>query len=151
MTIDEDYMRLALNEAKKALEFDEVPIGAVVICEGQVIGRGFNLKETRHDPTAHAEIIALQDAARNLKSWRLDNCQLYVTIEPCPMCAGAIIQARIERVVFGALDPKAGATGSLYNLIEDSRFNHQVKEVKGGVLAEESKDIIKKFFKNLRG
>ncbi|MDI3547276.1 MAG: tRNA(adenine34) deaminase [Halanaerobiales bacterium] len=147
---DEDYMRLALVEAKKALALEEVPIGAVVVCAGEVVGKGYNLKEKDNDPTAHAEIIALRDAAKNLSSWRLDGCQLYVTIEPCPMCAGAIIQARIERLIYGADDPKAGATGSLYNLVEDERFNHQVAEVKGGVLAEECRDLMKSFFSKLR-
>lgn len=147
---DEDYMRLALVEAKKALALEEVPIGAVVVCAGEVVGKGYNLKEKDNDPTAHAEIIALRDAAKNLSSWRLDGCQLYVTIEPCPMCAGAIIQARIERLIYGADDPKAGAIGSLYNLVEDERLNHQVAEVKGGVLAEECRNLMKSFFSKLR-
>lgn len=150
MKTDEDYMKLAIIEAKKALKIDEVPIGAIVICNGEVVGHGYNLKERDHDPTAHAEIIALKNASQNLKNWRLDQCDLYVTIEPCPMCAGAIVQARIRKLVFGAFDPKAGATGSLYNIIRDKRLNHQVTEVKGGVLAEESKQLMKNFFKKLR-
>ena len=150
MVNDQYYMKLALEEAKKALAIEEVPIGAVVICKDKVVGRGYNFKERAHDPTGHAEIIALRDAANNLASWRLDQCQLYVTIEPCPMCAGAIVQARIKRLVYGAADPKAGATGSLYNLVEDERFNHQVTELKGGVLAEECRDLLKGFFNSLR-
>jgi tRNA(adenine34) deaminase len=150
MKNDEYFMLQALAEAQKALELEEVPIGAVVVYKGEIIGRGYNLKERDNDPTAHAEIIALREAAQNLSSWRLDECQLYVTIEPCPMCAGAIVQARIARLVFGAFDPKAGATGSLYNIVEDERLNHQVIEVKGGVLAKEARQLMQDFFKKLR-
>lgn len=150
MKTDEDFMRMAIKEAEKALEIDEVPIGAIVVCAGEIIGKGHNLRERDSDPTAHAEIIALKDAAQKLKTWHLDNCVLYVTIEPCPMCAGAIVQARIRKLVFGALDPKAGAVGSLYNIVDDERLNHQVTEVKGGVLAAESRKLIKDFFKRLR-
>lgn len=142
-------MRLAIIEAGKALEIEEVPIGAVVISKGEIIGRGYNLRENTNDPTAHAEIIALKNAAANLNSWRLDECSLYVTIEPCPMCAGAIVQARIKRLVYGAKDPKAGAAGSLYNIVRDKRLNHQV-ELKAGVLAEECGDLMKGFFRKLR-
>ncbi len=109
-------MQLAIAEAKKALEIEEVPVGAVVISNGRVVGSGYNLREKEQDPTAHAEMIALREAARNLKSWRLDDCELYVTLEPCPMCAGAIVQARIRRLVFGAFDPKAGASLTLYRI-----------------------------------
>lgn len=144
------FMSQALMEARKALELEEVPIGAVVVYEGKIIGRGYNLKERDNDPTAHAEIIALREAAQALSSWRLDGCQLFVTIEPCPMCAGAIVQARIARLVFGALDPKAGAAGSLYNIIKDERLNHRVTEVKSGVLAQESRQLMQDFFKKLR-
>ncbi|MFP4017209.1 MAG: tRNA adenosine(34) deaminase TadA [Halanaerobiales bacterium] len=150
MKTDEEFMKLALIEAKKALEIEEVPIGAIVVCNGKIVGRGHNLKERDFDPTAHAEIIALQDAAGNLQNWRLDDCDLYVTIEPCPMCAGAIVQARIRRLVFGAYDPKAGATGSLYNIVKDQRLNHQVTEVAAGILAEESRNLMQEFFKKLR-
>jgi len=150
MRTDQDYMELALIEARKALEIDEVPIGAIVIYDDKIVGRGYNLKERDNDPTAHAEIIALKDAARNLQSWRLDNCDLYVTIEPCPMCAGAIVQARIRRLIFGSFDLKAGATGSLYNIVNDQRLNHQVIEVKAGILAEESRHLMQDFFKKLR-
>lgn len=150
MKEDQYFMSQALMEARKALELEEVPIGAVVVCEGKIIGRGYNLKERDNDPTAHAEIIALREAAQVSSSWRLDGCQLFVTIEPCPMCAGAIVQARIARLVFGALDPKAGAAGSLYNIIKDERLNHRVTEVKGGVLAQESRQLMQDFFKKLR-
>ncbi|AZO93671.1 tRNA adenosine(34) deaminase TadA [Halocella sp. SP3-1] len=149
MKKDEEYMKLAIIEAGKALEIEEVPIGAVVISKGEIIGRGYNLRENTNDPTAHAEIIALKNAAANLNSWRLDECSLYVTIEPCPMCAGAIVQARIKRLVYGAKDPKAGAAGSLYNIVRDKRLNHQV-ELKAGVLAEECGDLMKGFFRKLR-
>ncbi|NLM96938.1 MAG: nucleoside deaminase [Halanaerobiaceae bacterium] len=150
MKTDEDFMRFAIKEAEKALEIDEVPIGAIVVCDGEIIGKGYNLKERDSDPTAHAEIIALKEAARKLKTWHLDNCDLYVTIEPCPMCAGAIVQARIRKLVFGAYDSKAGAVGSLYNIVEDERLNHQVSELKGGVLAAECRKLVQDFFKKLR-
>jgi len=150
MKNDEYFMSQALFEARKALELDEVPIGAVVVHEGKIVGRGYNLKERDNDPTAHAEVIALRDAGQKLSSWRLDGCQLYVTVEPCPMCAGAIVQARIDRLVFGAPDPKAGAAGSLYNILKDERLNHRVTEIKGGVLAQESRQLMQDFFKKLR-
>ncbi|MFW6308896.1 MAG: tRNA adenosine(34) deaminase TadA [bacterium] len=143
------YMKLALKEARKALVQDEVPIGAVVVCDGEVIGRGFNLKEKEKDPTLHAEMIALREAARYLSSWRLDDCTLYVTLEPCPMCSGAILQSRIKKLVFGAFDKKAGTCGSLYNLVQDKRFNHYV-ELESGVLAGESKKLLQNFFRDLR-
>ena len=149
MSDDKKYMRFALEEANKAFAIEEVPIGAVVIYDNEVIGRGYNLRESENDPTAHAEIIAIREAAAAISSWRLADCTLYVTIEPCPMCAGALLQARADRVVYGADDPKAGAVNSLYNLLDDERFNHQV-EVKKGVLAEECREIIKKFFRCLR-
>ena len=147
---DEFYMKLAIAEAEKALEIKEVPVGAVVICDGRVVGRGYNLREKETGSDCSCRLIAIRDAARNLKSWRLDNCDLYVTLEPCPMCAGAIVQARIRRLVFGAYDPKSGATGSLYNIVEDERLNHQLSELKGGVLAEEMSQMLKSFFKKLR-
>jgi tRNA(adenine34) deaminase len=151
MKTDEDYMRLALKEARKALLLEEVPIGAIVVCNNEIVGSGYNLRERNNDPTAHAEIIALRDAASNLGSWRLDECQLYVTVEPCPMCAGAIVQARIKRLVYGASDPKAGAVESLYHITNDERLNHQLSEIIGGVLLEECRDLMKKFFSGLRG
>ena len=149
MKNDKKYMELAFKEAEKALEMDEVPIGAVVVKDGEVIGRGYNLREKEQDPTAHAEIIAIREAAQNLGSWRLESCEIFVTLEPCPMCTGAMIQARIKRLVYAASDPKGGTAGSLYNLADDNRFNHQI-EVKKGIMAEKSSKMLKNFFKNLR-
>ncbi len=138
-----------MREARKAYELDEVPIGAVIVKDGAVIGRGHNLRETGKDPTLHAEMVAIREAASALGGWRLSGCDLYVTIEPCPMCAGAILQSRIRRVVFGARDPKAGCAGSLYDLLTDERFNHRA-EVTEGVLAEECSRIMKDYFKQKR-
>ena len=149
MEDDIKYMKMALAEARKAYQRAEVPIGAVVVCNDQVVGRGFNLREQTQDPTSHAEMIALREAAENEASWRLEECQLYVTLEPCPMCAGAILQSRIKRLVYGASDPKAGAVRSLYQLLDDDRFNHQV-EVVSGVMKEESAQLLKDFFRGLR-
>ena len=149
MEDDIKYMQMALAEAGKAYQRAEVPIGAVVVCDDQVVGRGFNLREQTQDPTSHAEMIALREAAANEDSWRLEDCQLYVTLEPCPMCAGAILQSRIKRLVYGASDPKAGAVRSLYQLLDDNRFNHQV-EVEAGVLEKESAQLLKDFFRELR-
>lgn len=149
MENDIKYMKMALAEARKAYQRAEVPIGAVVICNDQVVGRGFNLREQTQDPTSHAEMIALREAAANEASWRLEDCQLYVTLEPCPMCAGAILQSRIKRLVYGASDPKAGAVRSLYQLLDDDRFNHQV-EVEAGVMEAESAQLLKDFFRELR-
>ena len=149
MNRDKKNMELAFKEAKKALEKREVPIGAVVIRDGEVIGRGYNLKEEKQDPTAHAEIIAIREASKKLGSWRLEDCEIFVTLEPCPMCVGAMLQARIERLVFGAYDKKGGAVGSLYDLSDDNRFNHTIK-VKSGFMAEKSSKMLKKFFKRLR-
>lgn len=149
MENDIKYMKMALAEARKAYQRAEVPIGAVVVCNDQVVGRGFNLREQTQDPTTHAEIIALREAAKNEASWRLENCQLYVTLEPCPMCAGAILQSRIKRLVYGASDPKAGAVRSLYQLLDDNRFNHQV-DVEARVMEKESAQLLKDFFRELR-
>ena len=149
MEDDIKYMKMALAEARKAYQRAEVPIGAVVVCNDQVVGRGFNLREQTQDPTSHAEMIALREAAANEASWRLEDCQLYVTLEPCPMCAGAILQSRIKRLVYGASDPKAGAVKSLYQLLDDDRFNHQV-EVEAGVMEAESAQLLKDFFRELR-
>ncbi len=143
------FMNLALYEAKKALKLKEIPVGAVIVCKDRVIARGFNLKEKLKNPLAHAEIIAINRASVNLDRWRLDECVLYVTLEPCPMCAGAIVQARIPRLVYGASDPKAGAVKSLMNITGDRRLNHQV-ETTGGVLEEECISILKEFFRELR-
>ena len=149
MENDIKYMKMALAEARKAYQRAEVPIGAVVVCDDQVVGRGFNLREQTQDPTSHAEMIALREAAKNEASWRLEDCQLYVTLEPCPMCAGAILQSRIKRLVYGASDPKAGAVKSLYQLLDDDRFNHQV-EVEAGVMEKEAAQLLKDFFRELR-
>lgn len=142
-------MRLALREAERAFEAEEVPVGAIVVHAGKVIGRGFNQREKLEDPTAHAEMLAITAAAQALGDWRLEDCTLYVTLEPCPMCAGAIVNARVKRVVFGATDPKAGACGTLMNVVQDSRLNHRV-ELVAGVLAEESGAILKQFFRTRR-
>jgi len=147
--IDEQMMRQATREAECSLEHEDVPVGAVVVHRGQVIGRGHNQREQLQDPTAHAEMIALTAAASALGSWRLERCTLYVTLEPCLMCAGAIILARIPRLVFGAVDPKAGACGSIYNLTSDERLNHRV-EVSAGVLAAECGDLLRAFFAKQR-
>ncbi|WP_248663058.1 tRNA adenosine(34) deaminase TadA [Fuchsiella alkaliacetigena] len=146
---DEYYMKLALREAQKAYSKAEVPIGAVIVRDEKVIARAHNLKEKLQDPTAHAEILAIKEACSNLGSWRLTDSTLYVTIEPCPMCAGALVQARVEQLVFGAADPKAGAVGSLLNLVDFADFNHQL-EFKSGVLEQECRQVIKSFFADLR-
>src|SRR5688500_15036625 len=132
---DEWFMRLALREAERALEHDDVPIGAVVVHEGEVIGSGRNERELRADPTAHAEILALREAAKHLGSWRVLDSVIYVTLEPCAMCAGAIVLARVPRVVFGTVDPKAGAVGSVFDILAEPRLNHR-PEVAAGLLAE---------------
>ncbi|SDM39534.1 tRNA adenosine(34) deaminase TadA [Sediminibacillus halophilus] len=146
---DQYYMELAIMEAKKAGQLGEVPIGAVIVHEEQIIAASFNLRESLQTTASHAELIAIDKANEVIGSWRLENCTLYVTLEPCPMCAGAIIQSRIPRVVFGAYDPKAGCAGTLMNLLEDDRFNH-VAEVRGGVLEEACGQLLTEFFRNLR-
>lgn len=145
----EKWMQSAIEEAEKAIKIGEVPIGAVVVKNGEIVGRGHNLRETAKDPTLHAEMIAIRQAAERLGGWRLIGCSLYVTLEPCPMCAGAIVQSRIERVVFGAADPKAGCAGTLMNLLEDERFNHRA-EVIPGVMAEQCGSLLTHFFRELR-
>jgi len=142
-------MSEALKEARKAKKRGEVPVGAVVVHEGEVIARGYNRKESASDPTAHAEVVAITRAAKKLKRWRLAGTTLYVTLEPCLMCMGAIVQARIPRLVFASLDPKAGACGSLYDISNDRRLNHRV-HVTRGVAEEESREILKEFFLKLR-
>ncbi|MBC8256276.1 MAG: nucleoside deaminase [Candidatus Marinimicrobia bacterium] len=142
-------MKIAFREAEKAFEEDEVPIGAVVVQNGQIIGRGYNQCESLIDPTAHAEIIAITSAANTIKNWRLNDCQLYVTKEPCPMCAGALVNARIDMVVFGMYDEKEGCCGSLYQLCRDNRFKHQLT-VKGGIMEDPCTFIIQEFFKKQR-
>lgn len=149
MTDHERWMRIALAEAEKAFSADEVPVGAVVVREGEIVGRGHNQTLGLQDPTAHAEIIAISAASNTLGSWRLDRCALYVTLEPCSMCAGAIVLARIPDLIYGAQDPKAGACGSLSNIVQDQRLNHRVRLVTG-VLADASADLLKRFFLNLR-
>jgi tRNA(adenine34) deaminase len=149
MTEDERWMESALKEAELAYKRKEVPIGAVVIHNGRVIGRGYNQIETLRDPTAHAEMIAITAAATQLGGRRLDNCTLYVSLEPCPMCAGAIVLARIPKLVFGASDAKAGACGTLYNIVQDARLNHRV-ELVSGVLEEKCSGLLKDFFTKVR-
>lgn len=142
-------MREALGEARKAAEAGEVPVGAVIVREAEIIGRGRNRREGAQDPVAHAEILAIREAAGRLGSWRLDGCSLYVTLEPCAMCAGALVNGRVERLVYGAADPKAGFCGSLGDLVRDPRLNHRL-EVAGGVLADECGELLRKFFAELR-
>ncbi|HEX6970891.1 MAG TPA: tRNA adenosine(34) deaminase TadA [Limnochordia bacterium] len=146
---DEAFMRLALAEAERALPLGEVPIGAVIVEGERVVARAHNLRETWRDPTAHAELIVLRRAARALDRWRLTGTTLYVTIEPCPMCAGALLLARVDRLVYGAADPKAGAAGSIVDLVRHSAFNHRL-EVQGGVLAEPCGAIVRAFFSSRR-
>jgi len=146
---DEQFMRLALREAVAAGEHGDVPIGAVVVRDGEVVGTGRNERELRADPTAHAEVIALRNAALTLGGWRLVGTVLYVTLEPCPMCAGAIQQARVARVVYGAPDQKVGAAGSVVNILQDARLLHRV-EVQGGVLAADALEVMRRFFEERR-
>ncbi len=146
---DEYFMRLALREAERAMEHDDVPIGAVVVHEGEVLATGRNEREERQDPTAHAEVLALRAAAEKLGSWRVLDSVLYVTLEPCAMCAGAIVLARVPRVVFGAWDPKAGAAGSVLDILAEPRLNHR-PEVSGGLLAEECGALLSSFFAGRR-
>ena len=143
------YMEEAFVEAHKAAALGEVPIGAVVVHQGEIIGRGHNLRETSQDATSHAEVIAIQAACDAIGSWRLEECQLFVTLEPCPMCSGAIILSRLEEVYYGATDPKAGAAGSLLNLLADERFNHQ-PYLEAGVLAPAASELLASFFRDLR-
>jgi len=143
-------MEQALIEARRAETLGEVPIGAVIVCEGKVVGRGHNRRETDGDPLGHAEILAIREAAKQVGGWRLTGCTLYVTLEPCAMCAGALVASRVDRLVFGASDPKAGYCGSLGNLVRDVRLNHRL-EVVDGVMAEECGDLLRLFFARLRG
>ena len=150
MESDEQYMDLALAEAKKAASAGEVPVGAVIVSAGAVIGRGFNQPISGNDPTAHAEIIALREAARHLGNYRLSGATMYCTVEPCMMCAGAMIHARIARLVFGTPDPKAGCAGSIYNVLTDPRLNHRVDFV-SGIREDECAALLHEFFAKLRG
>ena len=142
-------MEEALAEARRAEQIGEVPVGAIVVCDSQIVGRGHNQRETSYDPTAHAELLALRDASQTLQRWRLTGCTLYVTLEPCPMCAGALVNARIDRLVFGCSDPKAGCCGSLHNIPSDERLNHRL-EVLGGVRADEASHQLRSFFRKRR-
>jgi tRNA(adenine34) deaminase len=147
--MDEAFMQQALALAQEAAALGEVPVGAVAVHDGKVVGTGFNRREIDRDPLAHAEVLALNEAARTLGCWRLSGVTLYVTLEPCAMCAGAMVQARVTRLVFGTLDPKAGAVGSLYNLVEDPRHNHRL-QVTSGILADDCRLLLKTFFGALR-
>ena len=147
--LDEKYMREALRQARKAYKLDETPIGCVIVHDGQIIGRGYNRRNTDKSPLAHAEISAIKKASRKLGDWRLEECTLYVTLEPCQMCAGAIIQSRVTRVVVGCMNPKAGCAGSVLNLLDVKAFNHQA-ELTTGVLEEECSALMTGFFRELR-
>ena len=149
MTQDEKYMKEALKQAKKAYELGEVPIGCVIVYQGKIVGRGYNRRNTDKNTLAHAEITAINKASKKIGDWRLEGCTLYVTLEPCQMCAGAIVQARITEVVLGSMNPKAGCGGSILNILEMPEFNHQV-QVERGVLAEECTHMLTTFFKELR-
>ncbi|ACI20668.1 MULTISPECIES: tRNA adenosine(34) deaminase TadA [Thermodesulfovibrio] len=149
LAYDEYFMKEALKEAEKAYEKGEIPVGALIVVNGEIISKAHNIKETTFDPTAHAEILAIREAARILGAWRLTDATLYVTKEPCIMCSGAIVNSRIKRLVYGCNDPKGGAVVSLYNILNDKRLNHQV-EITNGILEEECRVILKRFFKELR-
>ena len=146
---DEFFMKEAIKEAKKAEDLQEVPIGCIIVLNGQIIARAHNLRETKQNSLAHAEILAINEACRKLNTWRLEGATLYVTLEPCPMCAGAIVLSRIERVVYGAADPKGGCAGTLMNLLQDERFNHQC-EVQPGIMEQICGGLLTDFFKKLR-
>ena len=143
------YMKEALKEAEKAMQSGEIPVGAVMVLGGEIIGRGSNTRSLEGSPFGHAELRAMEDASKELKSWRFDGCTLYVTLEPCVMCAGAMVQSRLGRLVFGARDPKAGAVGSLYNIVEDPRMYHKCL-VRSGILDEECAELLRKFFQKKR-
>ena len=149
MTKDEQFMQEAISEALKAKQIGEVPIGAVIVVDDQIVSRAHNLRESEQRSIAHAELLAIDEACKTTGSWRLEDAVLYVTLEPCPMCAGAIVLSRVKKVVFGAYDPKGGCAGTLMNLLDDERFNHQ-SEVIGGVLENECGELLSQFFRNLR-
>lgn len=149
LTREEKYMKAAIREAKKAWALGEVPIGCVIMYEDKIIGRGYNRRMVDHSALAHAEIAAIKKACKRMGDWRLEECELYVTLEPCPMCAGAIVQARIPKVYIGSMNPKAGCAGSVLNLLDEKGFNHQV-ETEEGLLGEECSMMLKEFFKELR-
>ncbi|MGZ8619080.1 MAG: tRNA adenosine(34) deaminase TadA [Actinomycetota bacterium] len=148
-TTDERFMALALDEAHRCLDWDDVPVGCVIARADEVVAAAGNGRQRHHDPTAHAEVLALRDAAAATGTWHLEGCTVYVTLEPCAMCAGAIVLARVDRVVFGTVDPKAGFTGSLGNLVQDERLNHRT-ELTGGVLADECGHLLRSFFRDRR-
>lgn len=145
----EKFMKEAIKQAKKAYDKEEIPVGAVIVKDGKIIARGYNKKEEKKDTTQHAEIIAIQKASRKIGAWRLQDCEMYVTLEPCAMCTGALIQTRLKRVYIGTMDPKTGACGSVLNLLEDYKFNHKV-EVETNIMQKECEKILKDFFKYLR-
>ena len=149
MDWEDHFMRRAIGLAQQAMQEDEVPVGALITLENRIIGAGWNQREKLQDPTAHAEMIAITQAAASLSRWRLQDCTLYVTLEPCPMCAGAILQSRIDRVVYGAVDPKAGAVDSLFRMLDDSRMNHRCHVV-GGLLADQCGALLSHFFQQKR-
>lgn len=149
MNQEKKFMKAAIREARKAEKLEEVPIGCVIVYEGKIIARGYNRRNTDKNTLAHAELLAIKKASKKLGDWRLEGCTLYVTLEPCQMCAGAIVQARIDKVVIGSMNPKAGCAGSVLNLLQISAFNHQV-EVEQGILEEECSTMLSSFFKNLR-
>ena len=149
LTEDEKYMKEAIRQAKKAWKIEEVPIGCVIVYQGKIIGRGYNRRTTDKNPLAHAEISAIKKASKVMGDWRLEGCTMYVTLEPCQMCAGALVQSRIDRVVIGSMNPKAGCAGSVLNLLDEKGFNHQV-ETEEGLLGEECSMMLKEFFKELR-
>lgn len=149
LTTDEQWMEYAIREAEQASRRKEVPIGAVIVHDNRIVGRGYNQTETLQDPTAHAEMIAITAAATNIGSRRLEGCTLYVTLEPCAMCAGAIVLARLPRLVYGAADPKAGACGTLFNIVQDGRLNHRV-DLAGGILSERCGGMLSAFFAKVR-
>lgn len=143
------FMKEALKQAKKAYKKDEVPIGCVIVCEDKIVARAYNQRNTKKNTLAHAELIAIDKASKALGDWRLEDCIMYVTLEPCQMCAGAIVQARIKKVVIGSMNPKAGCAGSIINLLQMEKFNHQV-EIEKGILEEECTDLLQRFFRDLR-
>lgn len=149
MQDNEMFMKEAIKEAKKAEKILEIPVGAIIVKDGNIIARAYNQKETKNDPTKHAEIVAIQKACKKLKTWRLNGCSMYVTLEPCSMCAGALIQSRVDKVYIGAMDEKTGSCGSVFNLFEDYKFNHHV-EAEYGICKKECENMLKIFFRELR-
>lgn len=149
MTREEKYMKEAIKQAKKAYAIGEVPIGCVIVCEDMIIGRGYNRRITDKNTLSHAELNAIKEASKKLNDWRLDNCEMFITLEPCQMCSGAIVQSRIKKVYIGSMNPKAGCAGSILNLLQVPQFNHQV-EIETGILEETCSQMLKQFFRELR-